>query len=199
MNPKRKAAAALTPAPGSAPVSASAPVPASAPALDIVSAPAPDPATPTLETPAAETQATATQQPQTPTIRQDAPPGSDKKDDTLEQFGVTTEQGHSQDTSEHVDPSGMNTAAAHSPSPVPAPSVEITGSTSTEPATTFTESSEVTVDSSAEPDTTDLSDTSNPTKKRVGPEGPEQDKTGIRGGGAKRRLTNPKPGRRRAG
>lgn len=208
MNPKRKAAAALTSASASAsvPASVTVPVPASTPVTDPVSAsdpdldpasvpaPAPAPATSIFEAPATETQASSTEQPQATAISPEAPPHSDKKEDISEQVGLTSEQGATQDPpTDHVGPSGTITADARSLSPGPPPSVETTGTTPTEPAATLADSSEVTMDSEAEPDTEDLSDS---TKKRVGP---EQDRDGTRGGGAKRRLTNPKPGRRRAG
>ncbi|KAF9962857.1 hypothetical protein BGZ70_007849 [Mortierella alpina] len=179
MNPKRKAAAAaaaaLTSASGSAPAAVTAP------------------------TAAFETQDASVQLPQATAISAEVPLHSDTKEeeDMSRRVGLATEQGKLQDTSvEHESSPKSTTAAAGSLSPVPVPSAETTGTTSTEPVATFADSSEATLDSAAEPDTEEPLDISNASKKRVGS---EQDRSGVRGGGAKRRFTNPKPGRRLVG
>ncbi|CAO3570204.1 unnamed protein product [Mortierella alpina] len=202
MNPKRKAAAAaaLASASGSGPAAVTTPVPTSVSDSDPPSVTDPASAAPALETAALEAQASSPQPPQGSAISIETPPHTNTKEeeDMSERVGLTTVQGDLQNTAvEHESPPETTTAAAaRSLSPVPFPSVETTGTTYTESAATLADSSEATLDSAAEPDTEELSDTFNPSKKRVGS---EQDKGGIRGGGAKRRFTNPKPGRRLVG
>ncbi|KAF9561538.1 hypothetical protein EC968_005680, partial [Mortierella alpina] len=199
MNPKRKAAAAPTSTSDSAsdsvPAPVTAPIPSTATTSDAdpTAVADPDPATPALETPALEDQACAAQQPQAAAIRPETSrhSHSDDKENMSEQVDLITEQSDTHDsTTEHVNPFGKDAATARRLSRDATPSLETTGTIPTEAAAALASNSEAMLDSRAEPYAEDQSDTSSPTKKRVGP---DQDKSGIRGGGAKRRFTNPKP------